>query len=557
MIRMSVLYRWFSLALISSTLALSAGVLSAEEGDIYVPQNKLLTNGQEQQGKKADRLRYGPTDGKDTLWNIAKQYSTDNSLASISKMMHEIYKYNKSAFLNGDIDILMRGHVLQIPTIKTEATSTKAEAKVKPPLKPSEKAAAAAKLAAKPNPELEKKLSDLSEQITELTSAFKSYKEETDSKVSNIETLKVDNNKNKSDLKTVESQLESMYSMLTSSVSSLKTISAKMSENALKSQSIISGGEGWTKLFRQKAVIYSMAALVLLLVITLIMLRTRQSGGKAASSDNNNNPVEAEKKVEPVIEEELVVQKASGPIELESPLGAKTYISEPEPEPEPVRHVEIEDPLAEVEKCKSYKDYSKAEQTLLKALQSAPFDHELHLALFNLYVETNDKNAFKKRFEEIYDFIGSDRFFRESVYNMWKVAWPETSALKKKVEAPKEPPPLPKSTMLSPELAKLAELAKETTQEPIIAASKREQKPAVQEKNLNNSVMLQKAKDFIANNNFEQAEKTLNSIIRAGDGSQVVQAKEMLTRIKQNSRIMQQLNRKTFGRDSDGMQGLH
>ncbi|MBT7952476.1 MAG: hypothetical protein HN764_12680 [Gammaproteobacteria bacterium] len=57
---------------------------------------------------------YGPTSGSDTLWSIATQVRPDNSV-SVQQMMLALLRANPDAFVNGNINGLKRGQILNIP----------------------------------------------------------------------------------------------------------------------------------------------------------------------------------------------------------------------------------------------------------------------------------------------------------------------------------------------------------------------------------------------------------------------------------------------------------
>jgi pilus assembly protein FimV len=57
---------------------------------------------------------YGPTSGSDTLWSIALQVRPDSSV-SVQQMMLALLRANPDAFVNGNINGLKRGQILNIP----------------------------------------------------------------------------------------------------------------------------------------------------------------------------------------------------------------------------------------------------------------------------------------------------------------------------------------------------------------------------------------------------------------------------------------------------------
>lgn len=59
--------------------------------------------------------QYGPTDSLDTLWAIATQVRSDPSV-SVQQMMMALLRSNPESFINGNINGLKRGHILNIPS---------------------------------------------------------------------------------------------------------------------------------------------------------------------------------------------------------------------------------------------------------------------------------------------------------------------------------------------------------------------------------------------------------------------------------------------------------
>ncbi len=62
-------------------------------------------------------ISYGPITKVDTLWKIAVSHRPDNSVTNYQVMM-AIFKHNPNAFLNNDVNNLVAGHFLRIPTLE-------------------------------------------------------------------------------------------------------------------------------------------------------------------------------------------------------------------------------------------------------------------------------------------------------------------------------------------------------------------------------------------------------------------------------------------------------
>jgi len=59
---------------------------------------------------------YGPTGSNDTLWGIAKQLLTNNNSVSHQQMMMALFENNPKAFYKKNINALMKGKVLNVPS---------------------------------------------------------------------------------------------------------------------------------------------------------------------------------------------------------------------------------------------------------------------------------------------------------------------------------------------------------------------------------------------------------------------------------------------------------
>ncbi|NKB38313.1 MAG: hypothetical protein GKR93_14305 [Gammaproteobacteria bacterium] len=70
---------------------------------------------------------YGPTDSSDTLWSIASQVRPDSSV-SVQQMMISLLRANPEAFINGNINGLKRGQILNIPSSDEIGSLSAAEA---------------------------------------------------------------------------------------------------------------------------------------------------------------------------------------------------------------------------------------------------------------------------------------------------------------------------------------------------------------------------------------------------------------------------------------------
>ncbi|TLU64221.1 hypothetical protein FE810_13065 [Thalassotalea litorea] len=75
---------------------------TASEQDVFVGDNKST---------------YGPIKASDTLWKIANAYRPDSSVTNYQVMV-ALFKTNPNAFVNNDINFLIQGQYLRIPTLE-------------------------------------------------------------------------------------------------------------------------------------------------------------------------------------------------------------------------------------------------------------------------------------------------------------------------------------------------------------------------------------------------------------------------------------------------------
>jgi len=71
---------------------------------------------------------YGPVKGGETLWNIAKKWSAGTGL-NTNAVMLAIQQNNPQAFINGNINLLMRGAILRMPKIDDVRQISEVEAR--------------------------------------------------------------------------------------------------------------------------------------------------------------------------------------------------------------------------------------------------------------------------------------------------------------------------------------------------------------------------------------------------------------------------------------------
>ncbi|MCJ8294724.1 MAG: hypothetical protein MJK15_09990, partial [Colwellia sp.] len=94
--------------------AIIIGILTA-----HFPVSAEEERGIRMRGPKSSDVfpydRYGPITSKDTLWNIATRVKPDTRL-SVYQVMQALYQENPQAFVDSNINHLIEGQYLKIPS---------------------------------------------------------------------------------------------------------------------------------------------------------------------------------------------------------------------------------------------------------------------------------------------------------------------------------------------------------------------------------------------------------------------------------------------------------
>ncbi|MEC8376805.1 MAG: FimV/HubP family polar landmark protein, partial [Pseudomonadota bacterium] len=89
--------------------------LSAPIATVDAQERNTLLKGPKDASDQFSGLEYGPIDSNDTLWRIAERYRQNNNL-SVYQVMSAIYELNPNAFENGNLNLLVDGAVLKLPS---------------------------------------------------------------------------------------------------------------------------------------------------------------------------------------------------------------------------------------------------------------------------------------------------------------------------------------------------------------------------------------------------------------------------------------------------------
>ena len=109
--------------------AIIIGILTA-----HFPVSAEEERGIRMRGPKSSDVfpydRYGPITSKDTLWNIATRVKPDTRL-SVYQVMQALYQENPQAFVDSNINHLIEGQYLKIPSFNNMMAVNTASAKKK------------------------------------------------------------------------------------------------------------------------------------------------------------------------------------------------------------------------------------------------------------------------------------------------------------------------------------------------------------------------------------------------------------------------------------------
>ena len=94
---------------------------------VNAQERETLLKGPKDASDQYSGLEYGPIDSNDTLWRIAERYRQNNNL-SVYQVMTAIYELNPNAFEDGNLNLLVNGAVLKLPSERYIARISKEQA---------------------------------------------------------------------------------------------------------------------------------------------------------------------------------------------------------------------------------------------------------------------------------------------------------------------------------------------------------------------------------------------------------------------------------------------
>lgn len=89
--------------------------LLAPHNNVDAQERATLLKGPKNATSQYSGLEYGPIDSQDTLWRIAERYRQNNNL-SVYQVMSAIYELNPNAFEQQNLNLLVDGSILKLPS---------------------------------------------------------------------------------------------------------------------------------------------------------------------------------------------------------------------------------------------------------------------------------------------------------------------------------------------------------------------------------------------------------------------------------------------------------
>ncbi|WKE64162.1 hypothetical protein PVT67_10695 [Gallaecimonas kandeliae] len=323
---------------------------------------------------------YGPISPSDTLWSVANNLRPDDSV-SVYQTMIAIQRKNPDAFLNGDINRMVKGSILKVPTllevqqvdadearrrfVKGTAASQPSHLDTKPIVtkaEPQAEAPAPAKAQAQGTPAVVKAASNgpkvdesllqqkLNEQAQRHAEEMDNLRKELSSSTDNLEQVLAENQQLKTKIGQVSEELTSLKQQLADEVKlqeELRQVIAK--QNAQLAEPKEEGKGGWQDMLLNST--WGLAALIavpglLLLFLLLRWWRNRepepaQPERSLASRMVNKDAEQPKDKAEG--EEALAAAAVAGAVASAAALASE---EEPEIQDDPLSDSSLDDMLA-------------------------------------------------------------------------------------------------------------------------------------------------------------------------------------------------------------------
>lgn len=89
--------------------------LLAPHNNVDAQERATLLKGPKNATSQYSGLEYGPIDSQDTLWRIAERYRQNDNL-SVYQVMSAIYELNPNAFEQQNLNLLVDGSMLKLPS---------------------------------------------------------------------------------------------------------------------------------------------------------------------------------------------------------------------------------------------------------------------------------------------------------------------------------------------------------------------------------------------------------------------------------------------------------
>ena len=98
--------------------------------NVYAQERATQLKGPKDATDQYSGLEYGPIDAQDTLWRIAERYRQNNNL-TVYQVMAAIYELNPNAFEQQNLNLLVEGATLKLPSERYIARISPQQARIR------------------------------------------------------------------------------------------------------------------------------------------------------------------------------------------------------------------------------------------------------------------------------------------------------------------------------------------------------------------------------------------------------------------------------------------
>ncbi|PCI21456.1 MAG: pilus assembly protein FimV [Piscirickettsiaceae bacterium] len=404
---------------------------------------------------------YGPTKNRDTLWGIAKNLISDNPSITHEQMMMALFENNPKAFYKKNINALMKGKVLSVPTndIITQLSPKQARSAFNQQnvlWSTSANTVAqnkqGATVAANDRPAIESadptlKLLTADKSAQNMTSNNESLDKNLDRSSDAIDqantaiematTLEQENNEVKNRLNELETQVEKLQRLITLKDEQLAQLSAPAKVLANKPvDATVTPAENNEESETSNLPLYAGGGLLIAL-LGLYLARRKKNDDQAfpmPESDDEQHDLFAEKESSSNIEgddEHSFAADAETQMETETGTNiepeADSLFSEFSPsEFENLDQIQEADPLTECDVYIAYGRYQQAEDLIQKAITEDPANEAYKLKLLDVYFSAENSESFENLAKELVDIKRTNPDMWDNISTMGADICPES-----------------------------------------------------------------------------------------------------------------------------------